>query len=488
MFDILVLLVTIFTLIVWFINRPKNLPPGPWGLPLVGVLPSLMSDPGVWSMEMAKKYGDVISVRLGSKLAVILHGYDAVKEAFVENRSLFSARPDNVHSKVHGGEVIVVRQPDYKWKMRRTLIKTGFRHFGMGNENSVIESQIHEEIGYLYGLLDTTKGQIIDDFLRDVISKVTHNMISALFLGERVDYENAYHTKVHENGVQIIKAFRSAGLIEIFPFLWRFPLAMKRELISQLEVFQVTIGKHIEAHRRTLDPSSPRDMLDIFLAKAAFLKENKPSQNYIDEPHLPKEFGEIVMSSIETTGSSLTWVFLYMAQYPDVQRRVQKEIDTVHAETSFIKYSDRNRYPYTQACIHEVLRHVTVVPVGLPHVTTKHVQFRGFDIPANTMVFANMYSMHQDERYWTKPDEFNPERWLQEDGQFGKADLLSHYSYGPRVCVGKELAQMELFLVFSNVMKMFSFKPPEGDVGVDLTQSIGIIAAPKTSKLRVVRR
>ncbi|XP_070558203.1 vitamin D 25-hydroxylase-like [Ptychodera flava] len=487
MLDILVLLVTVFLLIAWLVNRPRNLPPGPVGLPLVGVIPWLTTNPGKWYHEVAKKYGDVISVRLGSNLAVILHGYDAVKEAFVENRSSFSGRPDNLHCKVHNGEVLVVRQTDYEWKMRRTLFKTAFRQFGLGNDNSFIENRVLEEMNYMYDFLDKTKGQVIDCFLSDVMTKVMNNINSAILLGKRVDYDDLHHKLIHENGVQIQRSFRAAGVINVFPFLWRFPIAIKKQLLSQLHVFHRMVEKYIDAHQRTLDPSSPRDVLDIFLTKRDYMKEHKPSLNYLDDPHLPDEFGDVVRTSTETTGSSLTWIFMYMAQYQDVQRRVQKEIDTAYPEPSPIRYSDRDRLPYSQACIHEALRHTTLVPVGLAHATSRRIRFRGFDIPANTMVFANMYSMHQDERYWSKPGEFNPQRWLQDDGRFGKSDLLAHYSYGPRVCLGKDLAQSELFLVFANVMKHFSFKPPD-DKEIDFTESITVINAPKTSALRVERR
>lgn len=78
-----------------------QLPPGPWGLPVLGYLPFLRSDAHLQFGEMARRYGSLFSTRLGNQLIVVLSDYHAIREAF--RREEFTGRPHTEFSNILGG-------------------------------------------------------------------------------------------------------------------------------------------------------------------------------------------------------------------------------------------------------------------------------------------------------------------------------------------------------------------------------------------------
>ncbi|NWJ12004.1 CP2DH protein, partial [Crypturellus undulatus] len=85
---------------------------------------------------------------------------------------------------------------------------------------------------------------------------------------------------------------------------------------------------------------------------------------------------------------------------------------------------------YTNAVIHEVQRYGDIVPVGLPHMTYRDIEFQGYFIPKGTTIITNLSSVLKDEAVWEKPHQFYPEHFLDENGQFVKREAFMPFSAG----------------------------------------------------------
>merc|ERR1719219_2595480 len=162
----------------------------------------------------------------------------------------------------------------------------------------------------------------------------------------------------------------------------------------------------------------------------------------------------------ETTSSILCFTILYLTRWPDVQRKLQKEIDTVIGSRT-PELEDRQSMPYTEAVIQEVLR-LSCLVYTVPHATTEDVQIAGHTIPSGTAVYANVWWIHNDPNYWNKPEQFNPNRFIQ-DGKFVKDEHCIPFLIGKRYCPGQSLAQHQLFLFLTGLLQSFSFLAPGGD-------------------------
>ncbi|XP_032004634.1 cytochrome P450 2D17-like, partial [Hylobates moloch] len=143
---------------------------------------------------------------------------------------------------------------------------------------------------------------------------------------------------------------------------------------------------------------------------------------------------------------------------------------------------------YTTAVIHEVQRFGDIVPLNVPHMTSRDIEVQGFHIPKGTTLFTNLSSVLKDEAVWEKPFRFHPEHFLDAQGHFVKPEAFLPFSAGRRACLGEPLARMELFLFFTCLLQRFSFSVPAGQPRPSHSRVVGFLVTPPPYELCAVPR
>lgn len=152
-------------------------------------------------------------------------------------------------------------------------------------------------------------------------------------------------------------------------------------------------------------------------------------------------------------------------RYPDVQKRLQCEVDKFVGKDRLPCIDDEPHLPYVMAFLYELMRFSSFVPVTIPHATTKDTTLMGYFIPKDTVVFVNQWSVNHDSLKWSNPEVFDPNRFLDDKGFLNK-DIVSKvmiFSVGKRRCIGEELSKMQLFLFVSILVHqcIFTANPSE---------------------------
>ncbi|KAF6339718.1 hypothetical protein mRhiFer1_008002 [Rhinolophus ferrumequinum] len=221
------------------------------------------------------------------------------------------------------------------------------------------------------------------------------------------------------------------------------------------------VDELLAEHKTTWDPAQPpRDLADAYLDEVEKAKGN-PESSFSDE-NLRLVVADLFAAGMLTTSSTLAWALLLMILHPDVQRRVQQEIDEVIGQVRRPEMADQARMHFTMAVVHEVQRFADIIPLGLPHMTSRDIEVQGFRIPKGTPLVFNLSSVLKDETVWKKPFRFHPEHFLDAQGHFVKHSAFMPFSAGRRSCLGEPLARMELFLFFTCLLQRFSFSVPAG--------------------------
>uniref|UniRef100_A0A8C6YIF3 Uncharacterized protein n=1 Tax=Naja naja TaxID=35670 RepID=A0A8C6YIF3_NAJNA len=161
------------------------------------------------------------------------------------------------------------------------------------------------------------------------------------------------------------------------------------------------------------------------------------------------------------------------------------ESDTLDP-THSICYQDRVKLPYTYAVIHEVLRFKYVLIVGVPRQSARDVNLYGYHIPKGTLVVTDLNSVLYDPKRWETPEKFNPHHFLDKDGHFITREEFLPFGAGPRVCLGEQMARMELFLFLTILLRSFKFQMPEGVKELSLEPMVGLSLHPRPYKLCAV--
>ena len=172
-------------------------------------------------------------------------------------------------------------------------------------------------------------------------------------------------------------------------------------------------------------------------------------------------FFDLYMAGMETTASTLTWLTKLMAEHPDVQQKVYTEISEL---SGIISQNNVNEIPFTNAVIHETLRFASIVTMVLPHkVTEEFTSKSGHFYPKGTILMGNMWAINRDPKVWQYPDAFYAEHFLNCDGSFRDREEFIPFGAGPRNCVGKNLAKVEILIAFSTLMRHCEIQKLDGE-------------------------
>ncbi|XP_038189416.1 cytochrome P450 2J2-like isoform X4 [Arvicola amphibius] len=317
----LLMAVVTFLFLADYLKRrhPKNFPPGPRRLPFVGnLLQQDMEKPHLAVQQLVKKYGNVISLDLGSTSSVIVSSLPLIKEAFTHLEENFMSRPKFPLQNLVFNENGLIFSSGQTWKEQRRFALMTLRNFGLGKKS--LEQRMQEEAQHLVAIIKEEKGQPFDPHFK--INNAVSNIICSITFGERFEYHDSQ--------------------------------------------FQDLL--------RLLDKA-------MYLSSSKMTRHPDKTTTSFNEENLICSTLDLFLAGTETTSTTLRWALLYMALYPEVQEKVQAEIDRVIGQEKQPSLTDRDSMPYTNAVIHEVQRMGNVVPLNVPRKVTVDTMLAGFHLP-----------------------------------------------------------------------------------------------------------
>ncbi|KAH9372497.1 hypothetical protein HPB48_000098 [Haemaphysalis longicornis] len=186
----------------------------------------------------------------------------------------------------------------------------------------------------------------------------------------------------------------------------------------------------------------------------------------------------LFVAGSHTVAVAIHWHMLHLANNADTwQARLQCEIDDVVGRERQPTWEDRNKMPFTMACIWEMHRWKPSSLTGVPRGTSEDTVVGEYFIPKGTTIFPNIWAVHHDPKLWKEPHKFDPSRFLNDDGTLvhPKPEYLMPFSIGKRMCPGEILAVVEIFLYITCLLQKYRVVPelgkiPELDDDVPLEQ------------------
>ncbi|XP_030054606.1 cytochrome P450 2K6 [Microcaecilia unicolor] len=466
-------------------DRSSNMKiiPGPRPLPIIGNLHMMDLRKLQTSLaEMSEIYGPIYRIHLGNVKAVVLTGYETVKDALVNHADEFSERPIlQIFQDMHRGFGIAFSRGN-NWKTMRRFTLSTLRDFGMGKR--ILEERIVEECRFLKEYFERQKGELFNVSM--VLNSTTTNVITSVMFGSRLDYDNPLLFRLASLVNETLKLVGSSNTllyntVPVFQFLPGDHKPIKRN-IHELQSF---LRKTFLDHLQKLDRDDQRSFTDAFLVRQQQEKEDPNS--YFHDDNLISVLTTLLMAGSETIAGTLRWGLLLMAVHPEIQSKVQEEIERVIG-TAQPHTEHRKQMPYTDAIIHEIQRFANIVPLNLPRETTVDVNFKGYVIPKGTYIIPLLESVLRDKTQFEKPKEFNPQRFLDTEGKFVKQEAFMPFSAGRRMCIGETLAKMELFLIFVGLFQKFTFHPPPGLTRANVLPDTGFTTPPQSQEICAVPR
>ncbi|KAG9464828.1 hypothetical protein GDO78_019331 [Eleutherodactylus coqui] len=321
---------------------------------------------------------------------VILCGYDTIKDALVNHAEFFSDRPHNPlfskSIKEHG----IAFSNGENWKVMRRFTLSTLRHYGMGKKT--IENRIVKEAECLSFSNFTS------------LNAALTNIIVGILLNERFEYEDPTILRLKALASEKIKLLGSpwVKLYNSFPSVMDRLPGPHRTICKNFKEFQSIIIATFTKSKKEFDMNDQSNL------------GKQESTQYYHNENLIVLVGDLFAAAVESMSSTMRWGLLLMTKYPEIQKKVQSEIDKVIGSAQ-PQMEHRKQMAYTDAVIHEIQRFGDVTSITIPHGTT---------------IIPVLHSIHKDKKYFEKPEEFYPEHFLDSDGNFKKNEAFIPYSLG----------------------------------------------------------
>lgn len=403
-------------------------------------------------IKFSKQYGSVYTLYFGSNPIIVICGYEAVKEALIDQNDAFGGRGKlptiDQFTKGYGlsfanGEC---------WRVMRTFTFKTLRDFGLGKRSN--EWKIQEEARCVVEEFRKSQGQPLNP--SKTFMKAFSNILCSILFGDRYDYTDERFTKLLYITQEIFGLTSSTwGQVQsILPTLMSYIPGPHHKVVSISEEMVEFIGEIVKSCQGTLDLSKPRHFVDCFLIKME--KEKEDPNTEFTMKNLLYTIHNLFIAATESLDTTLRHALLLLLRHPEVEKKLLEEIDNVIGRDRMVNMDDKLNMPYTQAVIHELQRFCDIVPFSVPHMVTKDTMFRGYYIPKGIDVYTLLWTVHRDPTQFATPYKFNPNHFLDENGEFKKNDAFMAFSVGKRSCPGEGVARMELFIFLVTILQNFT--------------------------------
>ncbi|KAL7081498.1 hypothetical protein ACP275_14G043500 [Erythranthe tilingii] len=475
---------------------PRNLPPGPPKLPLIGHVHLLGTLPFRSFQTLAKTYGDIMHFKLGEVSAIVISSPEIAKEALKTRDPTFADRPDSVAAKIMWydyKDIAFCPYSEYWRQMRKICIIELLSAKNVRSFASIRD----EEISSLVESISSSNGGVID--ITENIFKVTSSITCRAAYGKVCRDRDALIKVMNEalvftGGFMLADLFPSSKVLSVLSWnkhrLWR----MRRKLdvilddiIDEHKVnlarFKEELSENSDVARRGNGESGNEDLVDVLLR----IQEKGELEFPIENDNIKAIIYDMFSAATETSSSTIDWAMVELMRNPRVRAKAQAEVRNVFKDGKKIDESEASKLKYLKLVVKEALRLHPATPL-LSRASREDSEINGYFIPAKTKVLVNNWGMGRNSKYFPNAENFEPERFENNGIDFNGANFeYLPFGAGKRMCPGIMFGLASVELPLAHLLYHFDWKLPEGMKPSDLEmlENPGI-SAPRKHHLHLV--
>ncbi|XP_026377587.1 cytochrome P450 71A1-like [Papaver somniferum] len=451
-----------------------NLPPSPPKLPIIGNIHQISPMIHHSFRNLSSKYGPLMLLNLGTRPVLVVSSAEMTAQILKTNDLVFSNRFSIKAAKVifcGGNDLLLAPYGDYWRKVRKfcvleLLSNKRIQSFQFVREEEVL--RVMERIN----CAASEPGMSIN--LTEILFTTLNTIIFRCSLGDNFnkDYVDSF--------VGLIR--KATMLMESICFEDFFPLLKWVDVLNGLQ------GK-LDKTSQELDTFFNRVIDDHLSSEEHGCNHDK--MNFIDLLLLHAEEANLILSrenikgiimdmfvgGSDTTATAIEWSMAELIKNPRLMKKAQEEVRRVVGKKMKVDEQDINHMEYLKCIVKESLRLHPPLPNLVGRVSTAAAKFGNYDIPTNTGVFINSWAIQRDPDLWDKPEEFCPERFINNPVDFKGRDFqFIPFGSGRRRCPGMAFGLAVVEVLLANLLYQFNWELHGGAKceELDMTEGFGI--------------
>ncbi|XP_050450159.1 cytochrome P450 307a1-like [Cataglyphis hispanica] len=450
-------------------------PPGPKPWPILGSLHILgrYDVPYKAFADLVRVYdSQVIKLKMGSVPCVVVNGLENIKEILIAKGHHFDSRPNFIRYHLLFGNkensLAFCNWSDVQ-KTRREMLRAHTFPRAFTTRYNQLNGIIGAEVELLVDHLNGIAGESLH--AKPLIMHTCANVFLNYFCSRSFPLGDVAFREMVENFDKVFYEVNQGYAADFMPFLMPLHQRNMTRMINWTHEVKQFMEKYVIGDRlanwKSIIPEE--DYVDCLI-------------NHIKTDAEPKMTWDIAMFALEdivgghsAVGNLLVKILGYLVTRPHVQRMAQMEIDGVEIPGRFVGLENRGKMPYTEAIVLEAIR-VIASPI-VPHVANQDSSVAGYKIEKDTFIFLNNYDLNMSKELWTSPEEFMPERFVQ-NGKLLKPEHFLPFGGGRRSCMGYKMVQYISFSTIATLLKNFNILPVEKE---SYKVPIGNLALPEKS-------
>lgn len=464
-------------IVVYLVNhvasRKRNglpLPPGPPGEPILGhlrVIPA--ANPEYAYMKWSKEYSsDILSFKVLNQHVIVLNSVRAAVDLLDKRGANYCDRPRFVLFEVMGwGRTLTFLQWGAAFRMHRKVLQKSFQK---SNITQYRPLQERETTTMLKGIVENPAEW------ENIMRRFATAIVLGIGFGIKIENDSDPFIQMATDASYALgHGGAPAGTpVDFFPPLKSLPTWFHdRSLRFAREWKWAILNIHNKPYEAVVSSDEKAQSLINTLLEQRQDQMEKGAAPDMTVDDIKGAAGAVYAAGQDTTWSTMVVFVLNMVLHPEVQDKAQKILDQVIGRDRLPTFQDRDRLPYIDYIVQETLRWCPVSPVGVPHKSLKDDMYNGYFIPAGSVVYANARAMTHDERIYSDPENFNPDRYAPiEEGGLGEPLPTGQFGFGRRVCVGKHLAEASVWIVVAAMLSTMRISRAKDEQGNEIIPKV----------------
>ncbi|KAJ8668225.1 hypothetical protein QAD02_009888, partial [Eretmocerus hayati] len=415
--------------------------------------------------SIADEYYPIFKLQIFSKTLVFVRHPEDIKTILTSRANINKSSHYDLIKFVNDNDGINVSVGD-KWRLRRKLVTPAFSLNALKTDAKIIKKHGEGFVKYLKTHEDTCIHEAIP-----LMSKLNLDIVCETTMGVNINecgIEGEANFREGADFYAEMPLYRAARpyirdwMVKFIPIGWKRTRLMKK--------YNAFLNEIIEKRRALLqhneyapsnnyangEGSTSGDTNGVCPIDILLRGEREGS---IDSQGVHEEAESLIFAGFKTAALTMAYTLLLLAENESIQELARNEVVKVFGDSGgHLELSKLKELEYLERCIKETLRMFPAIP-RIGRRLGEETKLSDYVLPAGSEVLILIDAVHRDPKFWPNPDEYDPDRFLPENGEFRHSHCYLPFSSGSRICLGYKYAMLTMKIILSMILNEYRLEP-----------------------------